>query len=474
MKLTQLCRILWARKGLMLVVLAVVVALVTLVSLVLPKTYMAEASVVISSKNTDPITGSQLQPQQLSSYLSTQINVITSRNVALKVVDDLKLMEHPERARRFFHEKSGRVLSAGALASDLLSDLDVRPSRESSVISIDFSARDARDAAEVANAFAQAYINTNLELTLGPARRQAAWFDEQVRTLRTALEGAQQRLSERQRDREIVATDEKLDIENSRLTDISTQLVAAQARMYESQTRQQQMNQALERGKLEEAPDVLGNALVQSMKADLLRAQGKLADLAERYGKNHPQYLSAAAEVQALQDRIATEFDKAKGSVAQSAQIAQRQTGELQRALDEQKARILALRQQHDELNVMNREVENAQHAYDAALQRASQVRLESRLEQTNIAVLDPASTPSLPARPRLLLNVALAIVLGSMLGAGTALSLELLDRRVRSAIDLEELAGLVVLAEVPRLSDGQQRRMLKAAHKDPVLLQPV
>ena len=474
MKLTQLCRILWARKGLMFLILALVVAVVTLVSLVLPKTYVAEASVVISSKNTDPITGTQLQPQQLSSYLSTQMNVITSRNVALKVVADLKLMEHPEQARRFFHEKSGRVLSREALASDLLADLDVRPSRESSVISIDFSARDAQGAAQVANAFAQAYINTNLELTLDPARRQATWFDEQVQSLRAALEAAQQRLSERQRNKEIVATDEKLDIENSRLTDISTQLVAAQARMYESQTRQQQMNQALQRGKLEEAPDILGNALVQNMKADLLRAQGKLADLAERYGKNHPQYQSAAAEVKALEERIALEFDKAKGSVAQSAQIAQHQASELQNALDEQKARILALRQQHDELNVLNREVENAQHAYDAALQRASQVRLESRLEQTNIAVLDAASPPSLPARPRLLLNVALAIVLGSMLGAGTALSLELLDRRVRSAVDLEELAGLVVLAEVPRVSGGQQRRLIKAARKDPVLLQPV
>ncbi len=101
-------------------------------------------------------------------------------------------------------------------------------------------------------------------------------------------------------------------------------------------------------------------------------------------------------------------------------------------------------------------------------------MRLESRLEQTNIAVLDAASPPALPARPRLLLNVALAIVLGSMLGAGTALSLELLDRRVRSAVDLEELAGLVVLAEVPRVSGGQQRRLIKAARKDPVLLQPV
>jgi uncharacterized protein involved in exopolysaccharide biosynthesis len=284
------------------------------------------------------------------------------------------------------------------------------------------------------------------------------------------LQAAQQRLSDYQQKNNAVGNDDRLDIENSRLTELANQLVAAQAAMYDTQTRQKQMLQALEKNQLEQLPDILGNGLLQSMKADLTRTESKLAEVAVRYGRNHPQYISAAAEAQSLRDRLARELDTAKGSINQAAQIAQQRTAEVQRALDDQRQRILELKQQRDALDVLNREVDSARHTYDAATQRASQVRLESLLNQSSIAILNPAVAPIKPARPKLLLSLVLAIVAGVISGAGVTLFAELMDRRVRSAVDIVAVGGLTVLAELSRPSPKPKiKRLIQAITPAPI-----
>ncbi len=127
--------------------------------------------------------------------------------------------------------------------------------------------------------------------------------------------------------------------------------------------------------------------------------------------------------------------------------------------MDQQKARVLELNQQRDTLAVLTRDVENARAAYDAALQRKEHVRLESEINQTDIAVLDPAVAPLEPAFPLLTLNLILAAVLGTLLGIGTALLVEVGDRRVRVAEDLAKASGSPVLAVLKRTGRRERRR---------------
>jgi chain length determinant protein EpsF len=439
MNITQLLRILWARRHLVFAVMASAVALAMLAKLVLPAKYVASTSLVIDTKGVDPVTGSVL-PTQGSNVLTTQMDVITSRAVALKVVDALKLVEGsgPEADA----ERNSRAYA-------LLAALSVKPTSQSNVVRIRFEDSDPEFAAAAANAFADAYVRTSLELRLDPARRQNVWFDDQLRHMRDVVEERRQKLSQYQRDHGIIATDERLDVENARLNDLSRQLVEAQRVQQEAQARQRQATQG---GNRNELPEIMTNGLLQSLKAELVRAEARLAELSERYDRNHPQYQMANAEVQALRTKIDAEIGSATASIAQAVQIANRQVANLQQAFDEQKARILELKRQRDEVSVLSREVETAQGAYDAMLQRASQVRLESQLEQTSVAVLDRAAVPAAPAPPGFVLSVVLAAVFGTMLGTALALLLELLDRRVRDSDELVRLAGLEVLAEVPRL----------------------
>jgi uncharacterized protein involved in exopolysaccharide biosynthesis len=116
--------------------------------------------------------------------------------------------------------------------------------------------------------------------------------------------------------------------------------------------------------------------------------------------------------------------------------------------LEAQKVRILDLRKQRDEVMVLVKDVESAQRAYEAVAQRYTQSKLESQANQTNVAVLTPAEPPLEPSSPKKLLNTVLAIFLGTLLGVGAALVLELLNRRVRSRDDLQEALGVPVLAE--------------------------
>jgi chain length determinant protein EpsF len=458
MNITQLLRILWARRHLVFVVMAGAVALALIAKLVLPPTYVAATSLVIDNKGIDPVTGSVL-PAQGANVLTTQIDVITSRAVALKVVDAMKLVEGtgPEADAK----RNGKAFA-------LLGALSVKPTSQSNVVRIKFEDDDPQFAADAANAFADAYVRTSLELRLDPARRQNVWFDDQLATMRDTVEQRRQKLSQYQRDHGIIATDERLDVENSRLNDLSRQLVEAQRVQQDAQARQRQAQS----GKTSELPEVMSNSLVQSLKAELVRAEAKLAELSERYDRNHPQYQMANAEVRALRDKIAAETNSATASIAQAVQIANRQVANLQQAFDEQKARILELKRQRDEVSVLSREVETAQGAYDAMLQRASQVRLESQLDQTSVAVLDRAAVPSSPAPPGLVLSVVLAAVFGTMFGTALALLLEMLDRRVRDGDELTRLAGLEVLAEVPRLraSFRSPRARLTYGQKPPAL----
>jgi polysaccharide biosynthesis transport protein len=438
MNIGQLLRIFWARRHLVFGVMFSAVALAMLAKLILPPTYVATTSLVIDTKAVDPVTGAAAP--QGGAGMTTQIDVITSRAVALKVVEDLKLVDGagPEADEA----RTGKAYA-------LLGALSVKPTPTSNVVRLRFEDSDPKFAAAVVNGFADAYVRTSLELKLDPSRRQNVWFEEQLRNLRNTVEERRQKLSQYQRDHGIIATDERLDVENSRLTDLSRQLVEAQRVEQDAQARQRQAGRS---GNLSELPEIQNNGLLQSLKGELVRAEARLAELSERYDRNHPQYMMANAEVRALRDKIAAETSSATASIGQSVQISTQQVANLQQAFDEQKSRILELKRQRDEVSVLNREVETAQGAYDAVLQRASQVRLESQLEQTSVSVLDRASVPGSPAPPGLVVSIVLAAVFGTMFGAALALLFEMLDRRVRLGDELTRLAGLEVLAEVPRL----------------------
>ena len=443
MNFSQFLLILKARWLVAVLALGVTVATTLVVSLLLPKNYTANVSLVVDSKAKDPITGTLLPMQLLPGYLATQVDIIKSQNVALKVVDGLKLSENPTIRQQY--QESGQTGGdiRHWLSDLLLKKLDVKPSRESSVIQVEFEGADPRFAAIVANAFAQAYVHTNLELKVEPAKQTTAFYDDQIKQLRGTLEKAQNALSDYQQKKGLVASDERIDVETARLAELSSQLVAAQAQTYDSTSRQSQSQNAL--------AEVEQNPLIQGLKRDLAVGETKLSEMAQKVGKNHPQYQRTQAEVDSLRAKLEAEMKVATKSVGTTAKVAQTREGDIRGALAAQKSRVLALKQHRDEAAVLIRDVENAQRLYDAALQRYGQTRLEAQNSQTDIAILNPAVAPTEASSPKVVLNTILAVFLGSLLGIGLAFLMEMLDRRVRSGEDLTAALDLAVLGEIAK-----------------------
>jgi succinoglycan biosynthesis transport protein ExoP len=455
MGLAQMLRILRGRALLLLTVVFMVVAAVGVISFLSPKKYVSELALVVDLQGNDPMKQSALAPALVPAHLSTQTEIIRSRNVALKVIEKTGLANDPVVLESFRQSGGDSDLNSW-LVANLLRNVDAKTARSSSILRISYSSTDPNVAAAMANAFAEAYIQASLELQVDPARRQVTWFEQQVSQLRDELVAAQGRLSKYQSDHGVLGVDDaRMDVENARLQEISNQLVAVQAAMYDANTRREQITSS---DQLDALPDLMKNPLIQSLKSELARAEAKLAEIGERYDLNHPQYRAAVAEVTSLRSKLNLEIGVARGSLVQNATMARRQVGEVQKALEEQKDRIIALKRQQDELTVLRRDVESARTAYDAALQQANQTKLESRVDRTNVAILNQATPPLLPDSPKILLNLVVGLFAGVVLAIGLILSIEVCNRRLRSAEDLTDFTDLPVLAELPALPAAARR----------------
>jgi chain length determinant protein EpsF len=444
MNVHQFLLILLARKKIILSTLLVTVALALGWSLIQSKTYKATASVLLNYKGVDPLTGLTMPGQLLPGYMATQIDIISSKNVALRVVDALHLASSPAVIQQFNESTEGRGTVRDWLADLLLKKLEIVPSRESSVVEISFKGADPAFAAAVANAFADEYEKITVQLKTQPAKKASSYFNEQTKQLRDNLEAAQARLSKYQQEKGIVSLDNnRVDVELSRLNELSAQLVQAQTAAMEGNSRQAAAGSGMS------SPDVANNALIQQMRANLAQAEGKFADTAARYGKNHPQYQAAQAELSKVRGELNAALGTVTRSVGANAQVFRQREAELRQAVADQKAKVLQLNRARDELGVLLKDLDSAQRAFDAASQRFSQTRIEAQSEQSDISLLNPAVAPTEPSGPRVLLNTLIGILAGTVLGVGLALLLELLNRPVRSPSDVKDMLGIPVLGTI-------------------------
>lgn len=446
MTFTNFISIVRARWWLVLLVLVATAGTALVVSLTLPKKYVAVASVVVDAKP-DPVTALIYPGLGSPAFMATQVDVMNSDRVALRVVRNLKLTENPEIVAQWRDETRGEGTIEQWLIGVFQKNVDVRPSKESNVIAIAYRATDPRFAAALANAFVQAYIDTTLELRVDPAKQYNAFFDQRAKAARDALEAAQVKLSAFQRENGIVIDDERLDVETARLNELSSQLVAFQGLSAESSSRQVQAAGA----SADRLQEVLTNPVIGTLKADLSRAEAKLQELSTRYGDSYPQVVEAKANIAETRSRIEAETRRVTGGAAVSNSINRQREGETRVALEAQRAKVLRIKAVRDQASVLMRDVESAQKAFEGVSARLTQSVLESHSTQSNVNMLTQASAPTSPASPKIFLNTLLGMVIGSILGLGIALLLELRDRRVRGTADVVTALKLPLLGVMPK-----------------------
>lgn len=453
MSFNQLIDILKARKILVASVFFTIVALVVVISFLLPSKYTATAAVIIDAKSPDPINGMIMPGTMLPSYIATQLDVIRSDRVTIKAIRRLKLNETPQLREQWQQDTNGVGDFEAWLAELLQNHLDVVPAKESSVINIAYTGLDPNFAAALTNAFVQAYIDTTLELRVEPARRFTTLFNEQAKQSREKLEDAQTRLSAFQREKGLLVTDERLDIENARLLDLSTQLVGLQALSAESRSRHSSAGA--------NSVEVLNNPVVAGLKADLSRQEARLKELSARFGGEHPQVVELQANISELRVKIDNEVSRVTSSMSISNKVNTSRADQTRNDLQMQREKLLKMKAIRDEASVLQRDVENAQRAYDALQTRYAQTSLESQSNQTDVSILKLASPPPSASSPKIMINIILSVVLGGMLAVGIALLRESRDRRIRTESDILEHAGSSLLGIMPKSKDAKKGTLL-------------
>jgi len=435
---SQILRIVWARKWLVLGLFLLIAAVGVTATLLWPKRYTAETSLIVEMR-IDPALGALAPALAAPSYMATQIEVLRSERVASRAVKLLGVERSPTAVAQWREDTKARIPLERYFADLLQGGLAIEPTRGSNLINLTFTAGDPIFAQAAANAFAQAYMDVSVDLRVAPARQSATFLEKQAKSLRASLEKAQATLSKFQQEKGIVVSDERLDQESARYSALIAQLAMAQSEQVDASTRQRNSGG-------ETSPDVLQSPAVQSLKSQLAAAETKMTEASGQLGRNHPVRIQLEAQIGELQRQLAAETRRVSGGARVTNRGSSQKVGELQAMVEAQKKQLLALRADKDQIAVYLRDVEAAQRAYDNVAQRLTAINMEGQNDQANTRLLSPAVEPLEPSRPKVLLGIVASLAGGLVAGLAAALALEALDRRVRRPEDLIVTAGVPVI----------------------------
>lgn len=438
-----------ARRKAFAITLAAVIMTAVAVALVVPKKYVANATLLMDVRDEQQMTPARLLRDR--GYLTTQMELIRSGRVAGQVVRDLKLAAKPGVREAWEQATGGAVPIEDWLATGLIDKLRVDVVA-GNVLNVQFSSSDPKHASAVANGFAKAYLDTALSLRTEPTREAASWFEGQLKSMRAQLTEAQTKVAGFQKAKGITSTEERSDIEVARLDTLSGQYSTARNATYEAIAKHKQALELVKSGiDVDAMPEVLSSGHIGSLKLDLARVEQRLDQEGTVLGENHPQYLRTKAEIQAINDKIALEVKKLVAGLGNAVQQAKKREEELKAALQAQNDRVISMKDARIELAAMMRDVDNAQRSYDAVLARYMTNKIESSAKSTNVALLTPAVEPITPAQPKVGLISGLAVLIGAMLAAAVVFVLESMDRRVRTRADLETRLAVPSLGRLSR-----------------------
>jgi polysaccharide biosynthesis transport protein len=448
-----------------LVWIAVVVAVAAL-TLTLPERYEATAALVIEMNATDPMRGEEVfRPSGTpSSYLATQAEVIKSQSVALAALRRLELHKNQSLLDTWREDTEGRGEFEPWLAARLLGNLAVTPSRQANLVTVSYTSKDPQFAAAVAHAFVQSYMETTLQMRAGPARQFNTFFQDRARSLRQTLDEAKGRLSAYEQKHGVIVGDTpgEPDVESSRLAELTSQLVKLQDEATDATNRRRQAA-----GSADRMREVRSDPEVNQLTSQLAVREGELAKLKTQFGDRHPAVLEVREAITELRASLSAARQRAAATFDVPVTSNQARIAEVRKSIEQQRAVVLQRRSQRNAAAGLLRDVENAQKAYDAVLQRASETSLEAQnTTQPNISVVQAPTPPFKASSIYLLINLFVAAILAPLLGVLYALFREARDRRLRT---IDDVTGLLQQPLLLMLPDGHRqtaRRSLEAQRR--------
>jgi polysaccharide biosynthesis transport protein len=444
MTINQILLIFKAHFRIILTTLLMVLLGAIVTAVVLPKSYKANATLIVDVRSPDSVFGNSGLPLTSPAYMNTQAEIATSRRVVEQAVNNLKLSENEQLKENWEDRRDPKPEFNEWLIEYVQGSVKVSPGKESNTLQVIASSDSPALSAQMANGVSKAYINTSIELNVEPAKVYAQFFDEQQREAREELIAAQAKLSDFQQERGIViATDDQIDVENARLNELSSALTQIEAESAASYSRAASSGEA---GLLQ---DPMSNVVLNTLRTQLQDKQSRLAEASARIGVNHPEYRRLKAEVDALQASVTKEIERSNATLGANARASAGREATIRKALEEQRNKILKLKENSDSAMTLKRDLEAAQKQFELVSTRSSMSDISSRQTTANAFLVSEAGVPTDVSSPKLGVIAVSAMLFGLLLGMAIACITEYLDHRVRSKYDLSML-GMPTLALIP------------------------
>jgi succinoglycan biosynthesis transport protein ExoP len=464
-----------------------IVVIATMVgTLTMEPVYRGTVSVQINKENPQVMDFKEIFSVNMwdQDYYQTQYKVLESRSLANRVIQNLKLSEHPEFQARpessiqklkkgllnpvfglfTFWEKSpsqkdsAETKKQTALINQFLSRLKIEPVRNSRLVKIHFDSNYPELCAQVPNTLASLYIQQNVEGRFIATEQVREWLSRQLEDLKAKVERADEALQDFGSKHDIISLDEKENVTVQRLNELNESLTKAEA---DRMAKEALYKQTKDRN-FDSLPPILENKLIVDMKQAHIQLEAQYMKLSGTFKPDYPEMVRLKSQMESLQKRMELEIGKIVAGIRNDYDLSARKETLLRHAFDQQKARVMEMKERSIQYNILKREADTNRELYKGLLQRMKEAGVAAGFTVSNIQVLDKAEVPARPYKPNKQLNLLLAVVVGLFLGVGLAFFFEYLDNTVKTPEDIEQLIRLPSFGMVPEISNGKRKRLEK------------
>jgi succinoglycan biosynthesis transport protein ExoP len=374
-------------------------------------------------------------------YYSTQYKLLQSRPVVEPVIDQLNLRK---RIPDFVYDRDPYLTFIYKL-------LTIEPVKNTRLVLVKFEDPDPKLAAEVANAVAKQYVKYGLDVKQAGAQTATAWLDEQITGLREKAQRSTKALQVYQAKADLLGLQDQRQITQAKLIDFNRAYLEAQGQRLSSESKLRELTRiAKDPSGSETIFTIVNDPLIQKLKTEASDLQIERAKLAQIYREKHPDLRQLDAQLAQVRLRLAEEIQKLIRAVETEAKVFKAREETLLATMNELRREARTLNEREAQAVALQRDKDSVEDLHAAVLKRFKETGLTGALDASNIRVVEPATVPTYPIRPRTQLIRLLSAIAGLALGVGVAFLSESLDRRVRSPDEIERVLGVPILGVVP------------------------
>jgi polysaccharide biosynthesis transport protein len=471
--LVDLVRVLRVRRRIIIGATVLMTALAVMVVMQLTPIYTATAVVMLDQRKNSVTTEDALTglPSDQST-IQNQVQILTSLELVNRVADKLHLdtdpsfTETPAGLGSVLHYLNplswfpgrdnieavahGISPKRSAILHKLLGGLSVNPVGLSTAINISYQSRDRYSAAKVANAFADAYVEDQLEAKFQATQKATQWLSGRISEMSRQAQAADAAVQRYKADNHLTTPVNGVSVVDQQIRDINSQLVIAKANLAEKQANYDSIVSLQRTGQAANSEQVIGSPLIAALRGQETDLNRQIANLSSRYLPSHPKILDLQAQQQNLQGKINEEVQRIVESVHNDLIASNAHVASLQGSLSQLEGQGAGQDRSSVQLTALQSASTSARSMYEAFLGRLSQTQDREAIQAPDARVISAAEVPGSPSFPNKGLAIGLSIPAGLLLGLMLAFLAERFDTGFRTSGQLEALLGVPVIAIVP------------------------